>query len=180
MTIIAITGFMAAGKTTVARELARHLNYPVLDLDDLIIERECCSIRELIEQLGEPGFRNIETDVLRQFFVDNSSAVIALGGGAWTIERNRELIADHGAISVWIDVPFEVCWSRIEETLGTRPFARDRNSTSALFQTRLPLYEKTSIRVKLAGHEPASSIAETIAIRINEHTTSTNKSKLLK
>jgi len=117
MTIIAITGFMAAGKTTVARELGRHLNYPVLDLDDLIIERERCSIRELIEQLGEPEFRNVETDVLRQFFVDNSSAVIALGGGAWTIERNRELIADHGAISVWIDAPFEVCWSRIEETM---------------------------------------------------------------
>jgi len=100
--------------------------------------------------------------------------------GAWTIERNRELIAEHGAISVWIDVPFEVCWSRIEETMGTRPFARDRDSTSALFQTRLPLYEKTSVHVKLTGHEPASSIAETIAIRINEHTTSTNKSKLLK
>ncbi len=165
---------MAAGKTTVARELARHLNYPALDLDHLIIERQRCSIRELIEQFGELEFRNIETDVLRQFFVDNSSAVIALGGGAWTIERNRELIAKHGAISVWIDVPFEVCWSRIEETLGTRPFARDRNSTSALFQTRLPLYEKTSIRVKLAGHEPASSIAETIAILVHKHKTSTN------
>ena len=180
MSIIAITGFMAAGKTTVARELGRHLNYPVLDLDDLIIERERCSIRELIEQLGEPEFRNVETDVLRQVFVDNSSAVIALGGGAWTIDRNRELISEHGAISVWIDAPFEVCWSRIEETMGTRPFARDRDSTSALFQTRLPLYEKTSIHVKLTGHEPVSSIAESIAIRIKEHVTSTNKSKLLK
>ncbi len=54
---ILITGFMAAGKTTVGAALARRLNCGMLDLDQLITERESCSVRALIDERGENLFR---------------------------------------------------------------------------------------------------------------------------
>ena len=76
---IIITGFMGAGKTTVARALARVLNCNALDLDLLITEKEKRSPKEIIEQDGEAAFREVETRNLRQALSRGSDRVIALG-----------------------------------------------------------------------------------------------------
>src|SRR5256885_5355098 len=107
---IIITGFMGAGKSTIARGLARILGCEMLDLDHVIAEREGRTAREIIEQDGEESFRGIETRILREVLENSPMAVIALGGGAWTIERNRNLINKHGCVAVWLDAPFELCW----------------------------------------------------------------------
>ena len=159
---------MAAGKTTVAREVARLLDYPVLDLDDLIIQRQRRSIRSTIEQLGESRFRSIETGMLRKVFIDNSEAVIALGGGAWTLRRNRDLVAKNGGVSVWIDAPFDLCWARIQEAKGTRPLAPDRDTALRLFRKRRPIYAETSIRLQVVGSETVTALAQMVVDGIGE------------
>src|SRR6185369_16626495 len=91
-----IVGFMGSGKTTVARELARRLNRAVIDLDDFITTSAGRSPAEIIQKDGEPGFREIETRLLDEVLRHNPDAIIAAGGGAWTIPENRRLISKAG------------------------------------------------------------------------------------
>ena len=62
---IVITGFMGCGKSKIARALARRLEVPVIDLDDVITARQGRTPAQLITEVGEPAFREIETNALR-------------------------------------------------------------------------------------------------------------------
>ena len=138
---IVIVGFMGSGKTTVARALASRLGYEVLDLDELITERLGRSPAKIIEEEGEQEFRKIETRVLRELMNDGRSRVIALGGGAWTMLENRQVISQCDARAVWLDAPFALCWKRIETSGEQRPLAPSQAAAEKLFQDRVPIYE---------------------------------------
>ncbi len=132
---------MGCGKTTVAEALAGQLHCDSIDLDSFITEREGRSPAEIIEQDGEPGFRVIETDALRDVLEAKTARVIALGGGTWTIAGNRALVAQHDCLSVWIDAPFELCWDRIRSSGTIRPLAPDRATAQELYSKRQPSYQ---------------------------------------
>ena len=133
---IIITGFMCAGKTTVARALAARLNCARLDTDEAIIERERRSIEAIIEADGEARFRQIEHEVLRACLDNSDARIIALGGGAWTLAENRALIKAHDCLTIWLDAPFELCWRRLTNADHTRPLARDRVQARELYTAR--------------------------------------------
>lgn len=153
---------MGAGKTTVARELGRKLNCLAVDLDELITRREGRSLNEIIEQDGEERFRELETQMLREVLREGPR-VIAVGGGAWTISANRQLIAEHEAVSLWLDAPFELCWKRIEAGAEVRPLARSRAQAERLFSDRRPVYELADAKVVVAENENAEEIATRVA-----------------
>jgi shikimate kinase len=150
---------MAAGKTSVAHALARLLGCEAVDLDAVISEHERQSIAELINERGEKTFREVETRALRDVLESKSSRVVALGGGAWTFEANRELIAEHDCLTVWLDASFDLCWRRIEREQGTRPLAPERASALALFRERRPLYELAALRVEVGEGMTADETA---------------------
>jgi shikimate kinase len=161
---IVITGFMAAGKTTVALALACLLNCPVIDLDQLIAESEQRSAREIIEQDGETAFREIETRHLLRALGLGPNLVVALGGGAWTRQENRDLIAAHSGFSVWLDAPFALCWERISAGDTGRPLAPDREQAERLYYDRRPLYERASFYLNADGETGVDGLASTIAV----------------
>ena len=153
---------MGTGKTTVARELGRKLNCLAVDLDELITRRERRSPNEVIEQDGEVKFRELETQMLREI-LGEGPRVIAVGGGAWTIEANRQLIVEHEAITVWLDAPFELCWKRIEAGAEVRPLARSRELAERLYSERRPVYELAAARIVVSENENAEEIATRVA-----------------
>jgi shikimate kinase len=159
---IVIVGFMGSGKTTVADALARRLGCDSIDLDSFITERVGRSPAELIQQDGEAAFREVETQALRDALEKTSARVIALGGGAWTIEANRTLVAEHDCLSIWLDAPFEVCWERIISSANTiRPMAPDRERAQSLFQIRRDSYELAQLRLVMSKTAaPDETIAE--------------------
>lgn len=159
---IVITGFMGAGKTTVARALAERLACVFVDLDQFICEREKRTIAAIIDEEGLHEFRRIETTALRDVLKNDSARVLALGGGAWTIERNRKLISQHGALSVWLDASFELCWQRIIAEDDSRPLARDRKRAQQLFLERRALYALAQLRIRIDNAKTASEIAAQI------------------
>ena len=150
---IVITGFMGCGKSKIARALARRLDVPVVDLDDVITARHGRTPAQLITEDGEPAFRAIESDTLRSLLKTVPAGVIALGGGAWIEETNRELIDQHNCVSVWLDVPFEVCWNRIEASEEDRPLGKTREQALALYKRRKPIYQLAAIHIQRMADE---------------------------
>ena len=166
---ILLTGFMGAGKTTVAHALARQLECAALDLDDLIGEREGRTPQQLIDEDGEAAFREAETRALAHALESSGARVIATGGGTWTLERNRALARKHGCLAVWLDAPFDLCWQRIGDVDDSRPFARDREKARRLYDERLAAYRLAELHVRvtpeLGVEEVAARIVASIAPR---------------
>ena len=159
---IALTGFMCSGKTTVARAVGQLLRCTVLDLDEAIVESERRSAAEIIERDGEDAFRDTETRVLARLLSRDTASIISLGGGTWTKEENRKLLADHGYVTVWLDVSFEVCWKRIKHDGKSRPLARSCGAAKQLYENRRSVYASAGFRISIAAAETAEDIASKI------------------
>jgi shikimate kinase len=160
---VVITGFMGAGKTTVARALAARLGCAATDADEFVTAREGRTPQRIIDHEGEPRFREIESRALAEILADESSRVIALGGGAWTTKANRELIARHACFTVWLAAPFELCWQRIARAgRSVRPLARDREAAHGLYEARRELYALASRRVEADESKSVAMIAAEI------------------
>ena len=158
-----ITGFMCCGKTRVARELARRVNLEMMDLDERITEREGRSPAQLIVEEGEPAFRAIESDALRELLETKAAGVIALGGGAWIQDENRELIHQHNWLSIWLDAPFEVCWGRIEASGHDRPLGKTREQAQELFDRRRPIYQLADVHIAVKPEDDVEVVVDRIA-----------------
>ena len=159
---IVITGFMGCGKSKIARALARRLDVPVIDLDDIITARQERTPAQLITEDGEPAFRAIESNTLRELLKTVPVGVIALGGGAWIEETNRKLIHQYGCVSVWLDVPFEVCWTRIETSEEDRPLGKTREQALTLYERRRPIYQLAAIHIQRMADEDLEDLISRI------------------
>lgn len=160
---IAITGFMGAGKTTIAEALARRLGCRTVDLDSFIAAREGLTPAQIIAQDGEAAFREIEADALRDLLLQTDAVVIALGGGTWTIAANRDLLTQHGCQTVWLAASFDLCWNRITAGGNTvRPLAPDREAARKLFERRRASYELAALKVEIDGHRDIAEVAAQI------------------
>lgn len=161
---VVITGFMGSGKTSVARALAQILNCEMVDLDLAISDRERRTPKEIIELDGENAFREIETQVLREVLEAGLTRVIALGGGAWTMKRNRELITAHSGFAVWLDVPFRLCWQRISASGNERPLARNETQARKLYRARRAAYIQASLRIEARNKSFSEVVKEIVTV----------------
>ena len=94
---IILIGMMGAGKTTIGKSLANHLDKTFIDSDHEIQKRTGVKIPIIFEIEGEAGFRKRETDMLKELLkIDN--IVLATGGGIIINEENRNLIKEKGTI----------------------------------------------------------------------------------
>jgi shikimate kinase len=172
-TRIVITGFMAAGKTALARALAERLGCAAVDTDESITAREGRTPAEIIDAEGEPAFRRIETRALRDALARAGPLVVALGGGAWTIQENRDLVAAAGCLALWLDAPFDLCWHRITHAADApeRPLARDRARALALYDARRYSYALAPLRVAATPGKSPDALAREIAklLRPTQH-----------
>ena len=163
---IVITGFMGCGKSNVARELARRLDVPMIDLDDRITAREGRTPAELITEDGEPAFRSIETNTLHELLQTGEDGVVALGGGAWIESANRDLIDSYGCLSVWLDTPFAICWQRISASTDERPLGKTIEQAEARYNLRRPVYSLARIHIPVTGSESVDQLVSHIEAQL--------------
>jgi shikimate kinase len=150
-TPIFLVGFMGAGKTTVGRELARHLNYDFLDLDDVIVARAGKSVQEIFADLGEAQFRSLESAAIRSC-ADIERSVVALGGGAYVQKQNRVLLREIGK-TVWLDCPTEICLKRISGD-ESRPLLGEESQMHALAAQRRRSYAQADLVIQTSDRSP--------------------------
>jgi shikimate kinase len=163
---IVLTGFMGVGKSTIARLLSYMLGCEKIDLDSFIEKKEKSTIAAIIKRDGEARFRRIETETLRRILSENDAKIVALGGGAWTIEENRRLIKQNKLTSVWLESSFEHCWRNISLSKRERPLAKNKSSARKLFDDRQKYYCLADwhfvIKPELNSFEIAKKIAEEV------------------
>ncbi len=94
---IVLTGMPGSGKSTVGLSLAETLGRPFIDTDTEIKKKCGCEISEIFEKQGEAGFREIETEVVREVAMTNG-AVIATGGGAILRDDNVRALRRNGRL----------------------------------------------------------------------------------
>ena len=153
---IYLVGFMGAGKSSVARALARRLDWRALDVDELIEQREHQAVAQIFSKHGEPYFRAVERQVLMDQ-VPSRHLVVATGGGTFVDAQNRSVINRDG-LSVWLDVPIERLIACVPND-GRRPLAADRAEFERLYLARRAAYEHANYRVD-AGHSRIPAIVE--------------------
>ena len=155
---IYLVGFMAAGKTTVARALAERLGWRAEDIDELIEARERRTVADIFARSGEPYFRTLERDILR-LLLPLRHVVVATGGGTFMDPDNRVAINMDG-VSVWLDVPLDELVARLPAD-GRRPLAADRAQMERLYAIRQAAYANAQIRIDARGAHP-DAVAERI------------------
>lgn len=153
---IYLVGFMAAGKTSLARALGGRLAWRVEDVDELIEARERRTIADIFAQQGEPYFRVVEREILR-LLLPLRHTIVATGGGTFMDPENRATINRDG-VSIWIDVPFEDLLARLPVD-GRRPLATDRAQLERLFAMRQIGYEQAHHRID-ARRAPVGELVE--------------------
>ena len=151
-----LVGFMGAGKTTVARALARRLDWYAADIDELIEARERETVAALFTKRGEAYFRAAERAVLMDQ-MGRRDMVVATGGGTFVDPLNRAAINADG-LSVWLDVPFERLIARVPAD-GRRPLAADRTEFERLYSARRPAYEQAHHRIE-SGRSSVAAVVE--------------------
>src|SRR5262245_16797473 len=141
---IYLVGFMAAGKTTLARALARRLQWQAVDIDEQIERRERMTVAEIFAKHGESYFRGVERAVLFEYIAPRH-LVVATGGGTFADAQNRAAINMDG-MSVWLDVPIDRLIARVPMD-GRRPLAADRGGFERLYHLRRVAYEQAHLRL---------------------------------
>jgi len=155
---IFLVGFMAAGKTTVARALARRLGWQAEDVDELIEARDRRTVADIFARQGEPYFRALEREIL-QLLLPLRHIVVATGGGTFVDPENRAAMMRDG-LSVWLDVPFQEVLARLPVD-GRRPLAADKAQMERLFAMRQLAYAQAHLRVDASGMH-AEAVVERI------------------
>ena len=168
--LIALTGFMGCGKSTVARLLARQIGWIHVDLDKRSVERASQPIPAIFSQLGEPAFRKVEHEELKRILgeaIESSRpTIVSLGGGTMAQAQNVEVLRQAGCATVWLDCNVDELLRRCSH-ITDRPLFRDESSFRQLYAERLPFYELAEHRVESAV-EPLRVVQNIIALGILE------------
>jgi shikimate kinase len=158
-------GFMGSGKSRIGSAFAQLLGWPFHDTDELIEQRTGKIIRDIFATEGEEGFRNHETDVIREISAWKNN-VIALGGGAVLCEVNWELISASG-ITICLTAPVAVLSERISRSQH-RPLMDNlsegerRRKISDMLAQRQRFYNRAQFTFESTNDRPIVEFVSTI------------------
>lgn len=130
---IILVGMPGCGKTTVGRALAKALDRPFFDVDEIICQEAGMDVSAIFATEGESGFRQREHAVLCRLGA-KSNLLIATGGGCVTQERNYQVLHQNGTI-FWLTRP-----TSLLDVTG-RPLSQTKGPEQ-LYKERKPSYER--------------------------------------
>jgi len=143
---IILVGFMGTGKTAVAREISRILEFPHFETDKMIEEQEGLSISDIFAQKGEEYFREVEHNLIRGVYEEQKEKiVICTGGGLPLQEQNREVLKKCGYV-VWLKTSPEETFERVSMN-NDRPLLQTEDPMQTikdLMAQRWPIYEEVA------------------------------------
>lgn len=159
---IFLVGLMGAGKTTVGKLLAKHLDKAFVDADHEIEARTGVKIPVIFEIEGEAGFRRREEAVIADL-AGRPNIVLGTGGGAILSARTRELLRTQGTVVYLRGTP-EQLYERTRHDKN-RPLLQTDDPLAKLrelFVQRDPLYREVADLVVDTGRQSVTSFARQV------------------
>ena len=152
---------MGAGKTTVGMELAKKLNYKLIDTDHSIENDHSRKIKDIFSQDGESFFRNLETLKLKEL-TNVENAVISTGGGIILKDENRSIL--NNLFTIYLKADFENIFNRIKQDTSRPLLLTDDpyNTAKDIFKSRQSVYESFKIHVRTDNKTPQQVVEEII------------------
>lgn len=152
---ILLTGYMGAGKSTIARCLGQTLGWPYFDTDREVVKRAHMSIPKVFEQFGEAYFRQLEAEALTHC-TQAGLCVLATGGGTLTHQTGVELAKTTGWV-VYLCAPPAYLFERVIFSPKERPLLDVPNAEEAFhqrFRQREPFYQQAHVTVHTPAKKP--------------------------
>jgi len=118
---IVLLGYMASGKSSIGKRIAKSLNISFIDLDDFIIDKENQSIADIFSTKGEIYFRKIEHLYLKEILKNKKKLILSLGGGTPCYANNMELIKNSKATSIYLQGNVPTLVERLIKKKAKRP-----------------------------------------------------------
>ncbi len=155
---IVLTGFMASGKSTVGKEIAKITKRPFLDTD-ILIEREAgMTISDIFKTFGEEYFRDLET-VACAAAAEESGAIVSTGGGAVLRKENIEILRKNGIVFN-LQMNEELIAERLGGAKDTRPLMSDGLfEVIERFNSRQRFYDNCDFKIPVWGGKTPTDIA---------------------
>lgn len=174
---IYLCGFMASGKSTLAKSLAIRIEREFCDLDEVIVEGEGKSIRDIFRENGEAYFREKEWEYL-QDLSRNFSGIVSLGGGALHNQHVVDQLKVSGLL-VFVDTPMQMITERVFNS-SERPILFDEEGKiksketlftelKALYLQRENLYKQAQIHIQTQFFSSVDEMTDALTAKISRH-----------
>lgn len=111
--ILVLIGYRGTGKTVVGELLAKRLQMPCISIDEEIVRRAGRPIKEIVDQLGWPAFRDMESELVREFS-GRDDIIVDTGGGVIEREENIAVMKGNACI-FWLKASVDTIVSRIQD-----------------------------------------------------------------
>jgi XRE family transcriptional regulator, aerobic/anaerobic benzoate catabolism transcriptional regulator len=158
---IALVGLRGAGKSTLGRVLAQHLNWPFIELDRVVEDDYGASIPDLIEMAGTATFRRHERSALESVIAAHEAAIITTAGGIVADPETYSLLLRR-THTIWIKARPEDHMSRVIAQGDFRPMAQNRGAMAdlvAILEARRADYARAEAEVDTSGDTVEQSSA---------------------
>ena len=159
---IVLIGFMGSGKSTISNALHQMYAMDVIEMDQVIADREGMSISKIFETHGEEYFRNLETGLLREL-QNRKGVVISSGGGVPMRDENVIEMKKNGKVILLTASP-ETILDRVKNN-HDRPLLENNKNVdfiSELMEKRRSKYEAAADIVIQTDGKSAFEICEEI------------------
>ena len=140
---IILIGFMGCGKSSVGIKLSYRLKRTIIDTDKWIEKKQGMTISDIFATEGEPVFRQMETDCLKELIETADKQIISVGGGLPMKEENHGLLKELGRV-IYLKITPEAVYERLKGDT-TRPLLQVEDpmkKIEELLALRGPVYEK--------------------------------------
>lgn len=118
---VILIGYMAVGKTTIAKLLSEKMGVKHVDLDNLIEKKTNLTVGELFKQKGEIYFRKVEHEIFKEVIQNDDNLIISTGGGTPCYADNYLFLNGNNSISIYLNASLPIILDRLRSEKKTRP-----------------------------------------------------------
>ena len=165
---IVLIGFMGAGKSTISEFLKNSFAMEVIEMDQIIAEREGMTISDIFEVYGEQYFRNLETNLLIEM-QSKTNVVISCGGGTPMRECNVVEMKKNGRVVLLTAKP-ETILDRVKDS-HDRPLIENNKTVpfiADLMEKRREKYETAADIIIETDGKDELQICEELILRLRQ------------
>lgn len=159
---IILIGFMGSGKSSVASTLSSLLNLPIIEMDELVLQKtRANNMHEVFDKGGELLLRETEIAIAQEY-ASMEHGIVSTGAGVVMNKIVLDYLRKPAGQVVFLNATFQTIACRLTDD-ASRPLFRNRIESESLYNFRQPLYLKYADHVvevdKKSVHEVAQEIA---------------------